>query len=157
MATLVFLMSCGYCDISDEMDRLLFKKCLGMSRMQIIGYRRLRTLSQLLFETIPQIALQSYILYKNQGENTEHINDTDIYISIGVAGVHFILEIFIIYLDARASKMSLSHYAVICLGARLNWVPYSHQIRQGKKYVDDQLISKGKKGQSAYNFENIDC
>ncbi len=126
--------------------------------MQIIGCCRLRTLSQLLFETLPQIALQSWILYKNQGKNTEHINDTDIYhdVSIGVAGLHFILEIFIIYLDGRASKMSLSHYVVICLGARLNWVQYSHQIRQGHKFKDENLITKGQKGQTAYNFENID-
>ncbi len=95
-----------------------------------------------------QIALQSYILYRNQGSAAQnHISDTDIYISIGVAAIHFVLEIFIIYLDARASKMSLTHYAVICLGARLNWVPFAHQIRQNKK------VSNG----DPYNFENIDC
>eukprot|EP01084_Bolivina_argentea_P043175 79558_1 len=145
LSTAIFFVTCAKVDISDYMDDFLFKRLLGMSRMQIIGYRRLRTLSQLLFETLPQIILQGYILWYDD-KHSQQLNANEIYISIGVAALHVVLELFIIYLDARASKMSLSHYAVICLGARLNWVPFAHQIRSRIKQQANKKF---------YNFECV--
>lgn len=66
----------------------------------------------------------------------------DLLLSICFAAMHVLLEVLIIWLDARASEMSLRHYAVVCLGARLHWVPFEHQIRGG--------ICK------FYDFENIE-
>ena len=156
VANLMFFTSCGRVDISDKMDDLLFRKCLGMSRMQIIGYRRLRTLSQLLFETLPQIGLQAWILYTYQYRTSMDdsiINQTELYISIVVAAFHVILELLIIYLDARASDMPISHYAVVCLGARLNWVPFGHKIRRPMHTTT--TTTRGDKG-VMYNFECIE-
>jgi hypothetical protein len=45
------------------MDRV-FERLFGMQQMDVVGFRRLRTVSQLTFETFPQILLQTYIYYK---------------------------------------------------------------------------------------------
>merc|ERR1712176_351541 len=67
-ATIIFFLSCTKWNISDAMDDWVFKKIFGLNRMQIIGYRRLRTLSQLFFETVPQIFLQLRILWVVNGD-----------------------------------------------------------------------------------------
>eukprot|EP01084_Bolivina_argentea_P157332 274182_1 len=142
ISTFILLFSCGKCDASSLMDTIFFKKLLGMNKMEIISFRRLRSLSQLLFETLPQILLQSRILYSYEsGKNTNiKIDSKEISISIYVAIIHMVLEICIIYLDAKASRIPVLEYALIVLGGRNHWVPYSYQIR---------------KGTGNHNFENI--
>ena len=41
-----------------------FETLFGMQEMDVVGFRRLRTVSQLTFETLAQILLQSYIYIK---------------------------------------------------------------------------------------------
>merc|ERR1712130_986241 len=62
-STLMFILPLSRYDIRELLDVYVFDKLLGMNRTEIIGYRRLRTLSQLCWETIPQILLQCRILY----------------------------------------------------------------------------------------------
>ena len=47
-------------DLFDRIYELLF----GMSKIDVLGFRRLRTSSQLTFESIPQVLFQLYILNK---------------------------------------------------------------------------------------------
>eukprot|EP01083_Nonionella_stella_P170821 582191_1 len=142
ISSLIFALSIGYCDVSNVMDDLLFQKILGMTKMEVIGYRRLRTLSQLLFETFPQILLQVRILIaiRYEGQDEFNITTDELWLSIIIAFVHVFLEVAIIYLDARASKMSLSHYAVACLAARLHWIPFLTQIADSQSRVSDAVF-----------------
>jgi hypothetical protein len=53
------LISCGLIDltnIEEKMD-VLYEILFGMTDMDIKGFRRLRTISQLSFESLPQIFL----------------------------------------------------------------------------------------------------
>eukprot|EP01083_Nonionella_stella_P271752 921105_1 len=145
LSTIVLTMTCVRTDISrsDYVEHLLFKQLLGMSRMEVIGYRRLRTLSQLLFETLPAIIFQSYMVYYDNTKGGKQLNTTILYVSIAVALIYIIVVLLLIYLDARASKIPLTHYIVICLGARLNWVPFAYQIRTNSN------------SKSIYNFERV--
>ena len=65
--------SCCKDDSEDENKGSFFEnlatKFLGLTIMDIRGYRRLRTIVQLFFETFPQILLQVRILFSNQADN----------------------------------------------------------------------------------------
>merc|ERR1712228_334108 len=50
----------------DPDKNILPKKYI--THMEMKGYRRLRTLSQLLFETVPQTILQFWIIVRNDGD-----------------------------------------------------------------------------------------
>eukprot|EP01084_Bolivina_argentea_P061349 112113_1 len=97
-----------------------------MNKTQIVGYRRLRTLSQLFFETMPQILLQLRILLDDN--NRFKIDVNTLLWSIGLAVAHLFLEGGIIYLDKSAFKLSFMEYALECLGGRVNWIPFSNRI-----------------------------
>ena len=133
-STLIFMV-CG-CrpkyDIKDLLDEYLFNSVLGMNRTEVIGYRRLRTLSQLCWETIPQIVLQCRILYVLEVKATSNEFEIDIgtliwSIALGVA--HLVLEGGVVWLDSKTLKMQFMQYAMTCLGGRVQWVPYQHFLQ----------------------------
>ena len=53
------MISCGSVDLTNVEEKLdvLYEILFGMSDMDIKGFRRLRTISQLSFESFPQIIL----------------------------------------------------------------------------------------------------
>lgn len=63
-AMLLKLLTCGLVDLTNIEERLdvLYEILFGMTEMDIKGFRRLRTISQLSFESLPQIILQIRIL-----------------------------------------------------------------------------------------------
>eukprot|EP01083_Nonionella_stella_P245688 853674_1 len=63
-STTIYFITFSKLDITNFIDDLVFKNIFGMNKTQIVGYRRLRTLSQLFFESIPQIILQLWILWR---------------------------------------------------------------------------------------------
>eukprot|EP01084_Bolivina_argentea_P245868 411561_1 len=109
-------------DIGSWIDDVVFEKWLNMNKTEIIGYRRLRTLSQLFFETIPQIILQARML------GDASINTNALFWSIGLALCHLLLEAGIIYLDSHAFEVSFLEYSILCLGGRIQWIPFQHRI-----------------------------
>eukprot|EP01084_Bolivina_argentea_P266839 452777_1 len=82
---------------------------------------------------MPQIVLQLRILWvirwsgNNESANFK-INETTLIWSIVLACVHLVLEAGIIFLDSKALRMSFMQYAFVCLGARVQWIPYQHLI-----------------------------
>eukprot|EP01083_Nonionella_stella_P117950 351941_1 len=130
---MLFFCSCSKLDVRNFIDDMVFKKLFGMNRTQIIGYRRLRTLSQLFFESIPQICLQLRILWVIRMEKKDDdvdygVDERNIMWSIMFAILHGLLEASILYLDSRALKMTFIQYAIVCLGARVGWIPFNHLI-----------------------------
>eukprot|EP01084_Bolivina_argentea_P309595 535552_1 len=100
LSTFLLLITFGRKDIRHLIDDYVFKKIFGMNKTEIVGYRRLRTLSQLLFETVPQILLQFRILVaiKLNDDIDYYIDENTIAWSIGFATLHFLLEYTIITL-----------------------------------------------------------
>eukprot|EP01084_Bolivina_argentea_P218823 371260_1 len=128
-------------DIRDWVDKIVFENWLNMNRSEIVGYRRLRTLSQLFFETIPQIVLQLRMLWVIEllgDSNTFEIDLETLGWSLLLAIFHLILEGGMIYLDKLAFKMSFMEYSLECLGGRVQWIPYSGMIQniiQNQLYI----------------------
>lgn len=58
-AMIIKLLTCGIIDITNIEEKLdvLYEILFGMTDMDIKGFRRLRTISQLSFESLPQIFL----------------------------------------------------------------------------------------------------
>eukprot|EP01083_Nonionella_stella_P193903 715584_1 len=119
-------------DCREWIDQKIFKDWLRMNRSEIVGYRRLRTLSQLFFETIPEIVLQLRILWvikwSGSNENTFEIDVTTLIWSLGLAFAHLFLESGIIYLDKSAYQMGFMDYSLECLGGRVQWIPFQHLL-----------------------------
>lgn len=116
-----------------------------MGPNEIEGFRRLRTISQLIFEGIPQIFLliRVYIYFYN--EINEHpayfeaqgISLYGIFFSLMCAVLHFILEGIQIKLDAKACKTDVLHISLVYLNGRLGWVPFSNKfIPDGSQPLD---------------------
>ena len=128
LSSIVFLFTCSKIDIGDWMEEHFFHTILGVSRMELIGYRRLRMLSQLLFESFPSLVLQIRILYVINNDDSNNYSETydSLYFSIGFALIHTFMEGCILYLDSKACHSTLYQYAIVCLNARLSWVPFAN-------------------------------
>ena len=62
-------------DLNDWLEEEIYRRTFAMNREEITGFRRLRTISQLMFETIPQIFLQLRILAYISKANTDSITN----------------------------------------------------------------------------------
>ena len=107
VTTFLFLLTFGKINIANIAEDYFFTKLLGMTRMELIGYRRLRTISQILFESIPEIFIQLRILAvmnennsNNSGDDAENygVTNENLYFSILFAGLHMFFEGLMIYL-----------------------------------------------------------
>eukprot|EP01084_Bolivina_argentea_P211928 360368_1 len=145
-------------DIRDCIDDKVFAGWLNMNRTEIVGYRRLRTLSQLFFETMPQIVLQLRILWviewSGDKNNTFQIDLKTLGWSIGLAFAHLILEGGIIYLDKSAFKMSFLEYSLECLGGRVTWIPFQHLL---SNIIENQLYIFHDGDRTNFSKQTIDA
>ena len=102
----------------------------GLNKINLEGFRRLRTSSQLTFESIPQILFQSYLYLKlrNDEEKLDElgIGDNAIAISILFSVLHSILEFTVLKTESVANQTNVSHYYMTCLNGRFGWVPFEH-------------------------------
>ena len=133
----------------EEFQDKTFNTLFGMQKMDVEGFRRLRTSSQFSFETIPQIILQIRILLNLWGNQTEleslGISITAISVSITFAVMHACLEAQFINLEAKANKTSLLHYLIICFNGRFGYVPFSHYFVRDS-HINDEIV---------FDFDNI--
>eukprot|EP01083_Nonionella_stella_P242634 846184_1 len=157
VSAFLYFITCSRVNITDFIDDYVFQKLLGMNRMQVIGYRRLRTLSQLLFETIPQLLLQLHML---RVSNLDGLDSTSLMMSILFALLHMMFEGMIIYSDSKACDSSVLEYGLQCLHARMNWIPYTgvfesrlkEQITAVEHHNDPSNKSKY---YYQFNYENL--
>eukprot|EP01084_Bolivina_argentea_P270921 460797_1 len=144
-------------------DMYIFEHIFKMNRTEIIGYRRLRSLSQLTFESIPQIFLQCWIMWRIEWQphhsdtdpsnfNTFKINATDLRLSIILAIIHVLLESIVIFLDSSALQMKFLQYGLVALGGRVDFIPYGHQIKS--KIENQVFIYYNTKSTNIDNDEN---
>ena len=122
----------------DWIDMSLF----GFKKIHMEGFRRMRTSSQIIYETFPQIILQIYIYVKLSQENEEltelGISISAIVVSISLALAHALLESLVILLEAKSAKISFFEYMLVCLTGRFGWVPFTDIIQKSNEshFVD---------------------
>ena len=196
-SSFIFLLTLSKVNIGDWMEIQFFRRFLGISRMELIGYRRLRTLSQLLFESFPSIVLQLRMLYVLGNETNDEKVDVSyqsLYFSLLFALLHTLMEGCILYLDSKvgvflcilnsfvfeypctttlkkqqqtqqkhhqqACFLSLEEYAIICLNARLSWVPFTNILSMAGAIIEKVKVQpvKGNKLINSHrilDFEHI--
>ena len=82
-----------------------FFQWLGMSNMDVKGYRRLRTLSQLTFESLPQLfTMLIFISFYSEEAKERGVTMSEIYISLVFAIAHMVTEASLLYIEAKAVK-----------------------------------------------------
>jgi len=98
--------------------------------MDITGFRRMRTIGQLVFESTPQFFFQIYILFrlKDYEEDRDIVTKQSLGFSLGFLILHVILELIFILLGAKASESGFIFYFFTCYSGRLNWVPFIHKL-----------------------------
>jgi hypothetical protein len=97
--------------------------------MDVAGFRRLRTVSQLTFETLPQILLQIriYSVVKNRQDvnSLGDISVSAIILSICLGVLHLLIESLLIYQEKMANKTSFLHYILISFNGKFGYVPFT--------------------------------
>lgn len=134
-------------NIIDSSYEVLFE----MQKLEVAGFRRMRTISQLTFETFIQTLLQvRMLMYFNNKADTSGVQEFDvsvtaIVVSLFLALSHGLLEAIFLAMEAQASKTSFINYCIICFNGRFGWVPYndyltnkSTQVQQKKKDSNKQ-------------------
>eukprot|EP01084_Bolivina_argentea_P002010 3706_1 len=168
-ATLWFLFTCTKHDIRNKIDEKVFHQWFKMNTTQIVGYRRLRTLSQLFFETIPQIILQLRILWVIRWtaadmDNIFQIDEITLIWSIVLAITNLCLEAGIILFESKALKTSFLQYSLTCLSGRVQFIPYkslienivTNQYYMEHAFDDNYIVDENCRGDKIYCDQNAD-
>ena len=102
----VFGLLCCRSTQSEQLDG--FFTWLGMSNMDVKGYRKLRTLSQLTFESIPQLLMQiTFVIFYREQAAENGVNMKEIGLSLAFAGMHFLSEVLLLYIESQAVKQTM--------------------------------------------------
>lgn len=152
LALLLRIVSCGrVCGSrgAGESDVDCFcSGVLGMTRMDAEGYRRMRTMSQLIFEACIQIPLQSRILMMPAYAEQMGLSRPQVVASVVFAGFHFAMSIATTALEAMACRDRLLRYAATCLAGRFCWVPFLAELNNA---------GRGGDGPRSFDFGDIGC
>eukprot|EP01083_Nonionella_stella_P016040 44844_1 len=127
--------------------RLLFA---GRSRKETeeeLSYRRLRTLTELLCESIPQLIIQWYILQSYKAAKEEEkieelgLNEFDLYRSIGASGMNLCIQILSLYFESKqlmddTTNMTFFQYMFISMEGKFGFSTKLISIASGAEFVD---------------------
>eukprot|EP01084_Bolivina_argentea_P112918 201351_1 len=104
---------------------------LLMDRTIWEGLKRQKAVSQLMFETFPQVAIQT-LLYNGiiSGQDAAKISPTSLLLSIGSAIFSAFVQMGILRYEAVAVKESFWQYSLTCFMARIEWIPFRNTIRK---------------------------
>ena len=127
------VLSC-VCASSYKIIDCVYEQLFLLKAQEVSGFRRMRLITQLLFETLIQLAVQIHILYYFK-QHPEEAADLGIrvhalFVSICIATVHAALEGVILLFEARACRASLISYCIICYNGRFGWVPFIDRMIQ---------------------------
>ncbi|KRX00525.1 hypothetical protein PPERSA_04546 [Pseudocohnilembus persalinus] len=131
------IISPFYKGSGDDLLEIIFRK-VGFSTMDIIGIRKLRSISQLLFETSLQLLLQLRMLqYKDIAESFG-VNINALLLSLQFALLHFFIEGTVLILESTAFKANFTSYLSTCLNGRLLWIPFIDLMMYPEKQNKDE-------------------
>lgn len=122
-----------------------------MQKLEVAGFRRMRTISQLTFETLIQLVLQVRMLQffkaheEDGGKGIEElgVDPKNIVISLMLALLHGLLEAIFLAMEAQASKTSFINYCIVCFNGRFGWVPFNDYLIQMAQQLQLQLTNAG--------------
>merc|ERR1712228_642903 len=115
---------------------------LGLSHTDWEGLKRQKVVGQLMFETIPQTTIQSFLFLRViPGIELTNITQSDLLISIGSAIFSSIMQVTKLYFEAGAVQESFFQYSLTCFMARIGWVPYRTKMRRVLENKPEKTIT----------------
>ena len=139
-------------DTGDSVDDFC-SRFLLLSRMDIEGFRRLRTVSQLIFEVLVQLPLQCRIVTMPHFAAQMGLDSWQLMLSMFFALFHSIVSGCLTWAEARSCRTTLLHYLALCMSGRTNWVPFAEQFTRTQT---EERSSEGTAGsdidRQEYNF-----
>lgn len=137
------LLTCYKIDftcLTKKIDRS-YELMFEMQKLEVAGFRRMRTISQLTFETFIQVLLQIRMLHYFKAEKAQgvqlQVDLETIIFSILLAFLHGLLEAIFLLLEAQASKTSFINYCMVCFNGRFGWVPYNDFLTNTSKKLEE--------------------
>ena len=155
---IAFIVTCGRMkmEIIEEKIDMIYNVLFGMSDMDIKGFRRLRTISQLSFESFPQILLQIRILlYTLDDSSALGVDVEAILVSLACAVIHAIFEMIFLHLEAVSCKTTKIHYTIVCFNARFGWIPFIHYF-SSVSGADDEEEGRGSSSSKVQSDNKMD-
>ena len=149
----VTLLKMKKSEIKQQHER--WSKLVGMSRMDWEGFKRQRVVGQLLFESLPQLALQSLLAFGvftvqdfqscdengfydenkcvDSSEATQFLNSNNrniIILSIITTSINVIFQFVRLIGESLVVEERLDKYALSCILGRVGWIPYIDKIKR---------------------------
>eukprot|EP01083_Nonionella_stella_P128720 390097_1 len=107
----------------------IIAKDLGMDRMSFEGFKIQKSISQILFETIPQVTLQLLLIFDViPGKELAGITSLELRISIACAVFNFIIQISKLYIESVAVNERFVVYCLNAMMGRVSWVPFRLKV-----------------------------
>eukprot|EP01084_Bolivina_argentea_P168991 292967_1 len=104
--------------------------------MDWISFKKQKLISQLFFESLPQVVIQSLLFFSViEGKEFSGVTERGLIISISSALVNCIMQIIRLCFEKTAVRESFVEYAFNCISARFGWIPFQHQI----EILDDSM------------------
>ena len=82
-----------------------------------------------------------YFIYRNLDYGVFAVDEYTIIFSMLTAALHFIIELLLLYLEAKAIQTSLVKYIVVCYNARQGWIPLEGHLKSKYRNDHEQSVS----------------
>eukprot|EP01083_Nonionella_stella_P169254 573498_1 len=117
----------------------IIAKDLGMDRMNFEGFKRQKSISQILFESIPQVTLQILLeLNVIPGKQLAGIKSIELRISIATAMFNLITQISKLYFESVAVNERFVEYQLNAMMGRVSWVPFRLKVVKLARNLQDE-------------------
>ncbi len=133
--------------------RLLFTGTARRETEEEVSYRRLRTLTELMCESIPQLIIQYYILKTYQSSNEQEkidslgLNEFDLYRSMLASGSNMVFQVISLYFESKQYYSSNSD---------ITFFQYLFISMEGKFGLNTKLLSITSNTMSCIDLSNIE-
>ena len=107
------------------------------------AYLRLKSLSELFLENLPQIVIQSFIVLSGNGEEYG-LDNSSIYSAVISAVMNIAFMGFLLNKEAKDNEQDFLDFAMLTLQGRFGYTPFVDTIANGvTKYVDYMAMNQG--------------
>eukprot|EP01084_Bolivina_argentea_P085946 155363_1 len=119
------------CFDSTQLDqkRIAITQFVGMSLMDYQGYSTLRSVSRLMFSTIPELIFQT-LLYFTIIDSLGSVKPSLLIQSIAAGSGNLLIQFLKIKIESIGFEESFLNYALKCMIGKYGWIPFSHKIQK---------------------------
>ena len=127
-----------------------YERLFQMKPHEVVGFRRMRTITQMIFESVIQLGVQIHMLIYvslyvvDEDKADFEVNMTSILISVALAVAHILLEYVLLSYEAKACMTNVSNYAIACFNGKFGWVPFANDLTTIAELVDKDSIDEWK-------------